>query len=351
VSPPPRAGARFAGPLTRDAIEYGLRVVFFALVPFGVVLLAKLVPMAAAITNMILTLAAFFSGELLRGASERRPWLKKILRRQLAFEAHYRAHAPRPFLYYVFYPLLFPYWLFVRDARRELLLFKGHTLVTLLLVTAIGAWRYVVVYQPELGFRPFAVAFGIGVVIESVAVMAFVMPVTTSVVALHQNKQRGRLVALLAVGLVSAGGASAYLVKRHRTLPSLETRQRVIGRTAANRPASKAALARALEAAWTVRRTASRDAWEREDDGTVLGAPLDAARDVLEGFYRTDEAAAFELWTTARKQRPALMLVFAEGRRKGYPVWLGMRSDGTLVEKLRDVPKTARAAMRTAGEL
>ena len=119
-----------------------------------------------------------------------------------------------------------------------------------------------------------------------------------------------------------------------------------------DRPRSKAALKQALEVAWKVRRAKDHDAWERETDGTVLGAPLDQARAVLVAqFYRSDEAGAFELWTTARKEKPALMIVFAEGRKKGHAVWLGMRSDGTVVDKIADVPKGGRTAMRSAGEL
>jgi len=129
------------------------------------------------------------------------------------------------------------------------------------------------------------------------------------------------------------------------------TRSRIVARSAADKDTSKRVLRRALERGWTVRKSTGRDSWERETDGTVLGAPLESARETLVGFYRPDEAAAFELWTTARKQRPAVMILFAEGRKKGNPVWLGMRYDGTLVDKLPEVPKAARVAMRSAGEL
>jgi hypothetical protein len=328
-----------------------LRVAFFAFVPFGVVLLAMLVPMEAAIVNMVLALAAFFFGEMLLGAAERRPWLRRVLRRQLAFEAFYREHPPRAFLFYVFYPFLLPYVLFVRHTRREFLIYKGYTIVTLAAVTGIGVYRYFFVYQPLLGFKHFIVAFLIGLVIETIAVMMLIMPMTTTVVALHRKKQHWRLVALLAVGLLSAGSAAITLSRRHRAFPSLETRSRVVARAAADRPASKLALRRALEKAWEIRRSAPRDQWERETDGIVTGAPLESAQEVLESFYEQDEADAFELWTTARREKPAIMILFAEGRRKGNPVWLGMRRDGTLVDKLRDVPASARKAMHTAGEL
>jgi ribosomal protein L39E len=334
--------------------EYALRLLFFALVPFGVVLLAMLVPMTAAIINMILALGVFFSSEMLLEVADKRPWLRRVLRRQLAFEAYYREHPPRPFLYYVFYPLMMPYWLFVREARREFLIFKSYTIVTAAVISVLGVYRYFWVYQPELGFRHFVVAFAIGSVLETLAVVTLIMPMTTSVVTLHQKRQHWRLVALLAVGLVSAGVAAVVMAKRHRAFPSLETRQRVVARTAAVPTSARESMHHAAEAAWAVRRAGkgpeAHDPWERDTDGTVIGAPLDKAREVLGSFYRHDEAVAFELWTTAKKERPGLMVLFAEGSKKGTPVWIAMRRDGTVIDKLADVPKPARHAMRSAGE-
>ena len=333
-----------------DVLEYILRIAFFALAPFGIVLLTLLVPMGAALVNMLLALAAFFFGEMLVGASQKRPWLKRVLGRQLAFEEYYREHPPRPFLYYVFYPLFLPYWLIHREARREFLLFKGYTILTFIVASGVGVYRYFYVYQPELGAKPFFAAFFIGLLVESFAVMVLIMPMTTSVVALHRKRQHWRLVALLAVGMVSAGLAITAIALRHRTFPSLETRQRVTLRTAAKKPQSKEIMRRALLKAWAIRRTGHHDQWEREDDGTVLGAPIDGARTVLETYYRGDEASAFELWTTSKKEKPPLMVIFAEGRKRGIPVWLAMRADGTVVDNIADVPKTARKAMRNAGD-
>lgn len=349
AAPPPR---EIVAPGPLEVLEYMLRVAFFAFVPFGVVLLAMLVPMGAAIVQMLLALMAFFFGEMLLGAAEKRPWLKRVLRRQLAFEAYYRQHAPRPFVYYVFYPLLFPYWLFISaEARREFWLFKGYTILAIAAILGSGVYRWFEIYQPELGAREFVLAFVIQLVVETLAVMMLIMPMTTTVVALHRKRQHWRLVALLAVGLISAGLAAGFLSVRHRSFPSLETRQRIVARNTANRSKSKLAMQHALNRAWAVRRAASKDEWERETDGTILGRPLDEAREVLEEYYRDDEAGAFELWTTSKKEKPAMMVLFAEGRKKGSPVWLGMRADGSVVDKINDVPKTARKAMRSAGEL
>lgn len=328
--------------------EYVLRLIFFAAVPFAVVVLASLVPMTGALVNIVLALGAFFFGELLQEHAQKRGWIGRVLRRQLAFEAYYRTQPPKPFLYYVFYPFLFPYWLVVREARREAWLFKGYTIVTFVIVATTGSVRYFTVYRPELGPKQFLVTFGIGLVVESLAVLMLLMPMTTSVVALHQKKEHKRLVALLAVGLVSGAVALGILAHRHRSFPSLETRERVAQRTLAVPNQAKKAQVDALKAAWRARK---EKRWGREDDGTLSGPALDDARTALTKFYREDEASAFELWTTARKDKAPMMILFAEGPRRGRPVFLGMQPDGTLVEKPRDIPKAARAVMRTAGDL
>jgi hypothetical protein len=330
-----------------EIAEYALRVAFFAAVPFGIVILASLVPMTAALVNIVLALGAFFFGEVLRKHAEQRGWLGKVLRRQLAFEEYYRDRKPKPFVYYVFYPLLFPYWLIVREARREFWLFKGYTIVTFVLAAVAGAYRYFAVYQPEIGFKVFIVSFGIGLVIEALAVITFLMPIATTVVALHKKSQSGRLVALLLVGLLSAGAAVAVIARRHRTFPSLETRQRVTSRTQAKRKVAEGVADEALRAAWKQRRLSS---FERETDGTVDGPPLDVAREKLLKFYKPDEAAAFELWTTARGDKTPMMILYAEGPRKGRPTFRAMRADGTIVDKAKDIPKPALRVMKTVGD-
>lgn len=339
----PSTGRRFA-----EAAEYALRLVFFAAVPFGIVILASLVPMTAALVNIVLALGAFFFGEVLRKHAQRRGWLGKILRRQLAFEEYYRERPPKPFAYYVFYPLLFPYWLAVPEARREFWLFKGYTIVTFVLAAVSGAYRYFAIYQPEIGFEFFLFTFGIGLAIEALAVITFLMPIATTVVALHKKAQHGRLVVLLVVALVSAAGAVTVLARRHRTFPSLETRERVNKRTRARAKQAEATIDDALRAAWKARRVSG---YERESDGTMDGAPLVVARAHLERFYRPDEAAAFELWTTAKNDKAPIMVLYAEGPRHGTPVFRAMRADGTVVTRTKDLPKPALKVMRTVGEL
>ncbi len=328
-------------------MEYALRVAFFALAPFAIVVAATLVPMTGTFVNIGLLLGVFLFAEAVRRKSESRPWLARVLRRQLAFEEFYRERPPRHFAYYAFYPLVLPYALVQREARRELFLFKGYGAFGLVVILLAGCLRFFASYLPELGFRDFIGTFAITIVVETLVALSLLLPICTSVVALHRQRQRGRLVALLFVGLVSAGIAVGTFAVRRRAFPSIETRARVAKRSAAAPASARRAMDLALRAAWDSR---LQHSWERDDDGTVNGAPLAAARAALEPFYRADEAAAFELWTTARKTKPRLMIVFAEGPRRGRPVFLAMRSDGTVVADVHEIPREGRRAMRTAGD-
>src|SRR5207244_3285400 len=126
-----------------------------------------------------LALMVFVLGEAIRSKAERYRWLAAILRRPLAFEAYYRTNPPRRFLYYVLYPLLFPYWLINRDARAEFLLFKGYTAPTLAILVISSTYQFFFFWQPELGFAKFLPTVVATFAIESLIVLAFLMPVAT----------------------------------------------------------------------------------------------------------------------------------------------------------------------------
>ena len=100
--------------LARDhgVLDFLLRLAFFAAGPFLLVFVAAFFPVTGALVQVAIGLAAFFAGEALRRWSSRSKIVRLALSSQLQFEAYYREHPPRTFLYYVFYPLLAPYWLF-----------------------------------------------------------------------------------------------------------------------------------------------------------------------------------------------------------------------------------------------
>lgn len=317
---------------------------FFALAPNAIVTFAALFPMTGALASTAISLAVFLLGEALRARLTARSWLTRPLARALRLEAYYRMHPPRPFLYYVFYPLLFPYWLLHREARQEFILFKGFTLGSLVVLLAGAARQYVTVWAPDLSLSDYLPVLGMTFAVECLLVLALLMPMATTVVGFHSTMRRGRLVALLVVGILSTTLAIARLARRRAPLVSYETRERVDLRTnayprrahEAQRAGVSAALAHLAKAKGAV-----------TGGGRVEGEPLDAARAALEAFYKPDEASAFELWASSKRD-PELVLLYFPVRRSRPPIWLAQRRDGAEITDPRQLPPGALAAMRLA---
>ncbi len=337
-------GVRITSPVVGGNIDFALRLVFFAVAPFGLVGAATLVPITGALVSVGIALTVCILGQAVRTRVATSKWLGVVLRRQLAFEAYYREVPPKAFLYYVFYPVLLPYWLFKADGRREFVLYKGFNALGMVILVVTAVDRYFRLWRPELDWRSFVPLLALTLVIESFVVLAFLMPIATSVVALHHVRELRKLSVLLAVGLVSVGIAAVPLLRRHDPIVSLETRARVHLRTARAAGRAKDVLLDALRAAWKSQEgTPSRVA----GDGKMEGVPLAAARTALQRYYREDEAAAFDLWASPRKS-PKLMVLYIEGRRGRDPIWVGLRDDGEVVRDPRVLPKGAFAAMRHA---
>lgn len=330
---------------TKAVADFALRLVFFAAAPFVIVLVGALFPVTSAVVQIGIALGVFFAGEAARSLAERSALAKRLLRNQLAFEAYYREHPPRPFLYYVFYPLLFPYWLFNREARREFLLFKGYTILSFTLLVGGLVFQYVRMFPPELGYREFFPLAGGTLLAETIVVLAFLMPMVTSVVHLHRERAPRRLVALLVVAIVSVGVAGYRVTKKRDPLVSYATRERARLRTTKNPKLARAAQARALRAAWAVLPRALEDV---DADGKVEGAPLEAGRAALEPFYKPDETDAWDLWFTREKRDGkrvgVLVVYFAAGRGK-QAVWMALDSTGQISNDPKSLPSGAFRAM------
>lgn len=330
----------------KAALDFALRLAFFSSIPFLIVRVAALFPVTGALVQIALALVAFFAGEAVQRLAARTSLAKVLLSSQLAFEEYYRAHPPRPFLYYVFYPLLAPYWIAVPEARREFLLFKGYTLASSLLLLASLAVQYAAAFPPELSVRDFLpIALGTFAV-EVAVVLLFLMPIVTSVVHFHKARAPVRLSVLLAAGVVSVSVAVVRLERRRDPVVSYETRVRVRLRSAANQGAAKAALANGLHEAWKALPRARSDV---DTDGKVEGAPLEKAHEGLASFYKNDEAHAFDLWYT-RRPEGSLMVVYLPARRGPFPIWLAMDRKGARLEDEQQLPPGAFAAMRQAAQ-
>src|SRR5258708_6596932 len=105
-----------------DVLDFGARAAFFVIPPFFVFVVAAVFPVGATVLNLAFCVLVVVFANVLRSAGKRVPLLGKALGGALKFEQYYRLHPPKPFVYYMFYPLLFPYWLAVESARREFLL-------------------------------------------------------------------------------------------------------------------------------------------------------------------------------------------------------------------------------------
>jgi hypothetical protein len=328
----------------KDTCDFLLRLSFFATAPFMLVFLALLFPVTGAVVQIGLALLVFVAGEAIRRSTLRWPFVQAVLSSQFEFEAFYREHPPRPFVYYVLYPLLMPYWLTVRDARREFLLYKGYTLISfaiLLVSLLVQYWRG---FPPELSWRDFAPIAAGTLLVETAVVLMFLLPIVTSVVHFHRRHATGRLALLLVAGLVSIGFATARLERRRDPIVSYATRARVRLRSEARPDVAARVQTAALAAAWSALPSQMDDIAR---DGKVQDEPLEAAQTALITFYKLDEAHAFDLWYS-NQASPRILVLYFESFRGHAPIWLASDALGHVIADATLLPAGAFRAMRHA---
>jgi hypothetical protein len=324
--------------------DFVSRLAFFALAPFAIVLAAELFPVRGALVDIGLALSVFILGETPRRYASRFRPIAFLLREALAFESYYRERKPSRFVYYLAYPLLFPYWLYNREARHEFWMFRGYTLGSFVILLGTLAWQFYSSWLPQLGFRQFLPAVLISLGVETLLVLSLLMPIATTVVWYHSSFRRRRLLAMLLVGALSTTFALGRVLSHRDPIVSYLTRERVRLRTAAARRTAHKALQNAVEVAW-------RDLVKVrgvEGDGKVEGKALDDARAALETFYKHDEAFAFDLWASPRS-RPRVLVLYSQSRRHRPPIWVALK-DGGEIRKPDQLPKGAFLAMRAAAD-
>jgi hypothetical protein len=322
--------------------DFIARLAFFAIAPFAIVLAAELFPVRGALIDVGLALSVFILGEAPRKFAARFRPLGFVLKEALAFETYYRERQPRPFVYYLAYPLLFPYWLANREAREEFLMFRGYTLASFLVLLGGLVWQFFRDWPPQLGFLNFLPAVFISLGVETLLVLSLLMPIATTVVWYHSSFRRRRLLAMLLVGVLSTSFALTRVLSHRDPIVSYLTKQRVRLRTAAAKKEAHRALFDAASVAW-------RDLVKVhgvDGDGKVEGKALEDARAALETFYKHDEAFAFDLWASPRSH-PRVLVLYAQSRRKQPSIWAALK-DGAEVRKPNSLPKGAFAAMRSA---
>jgi hypothetical protein len=346
LTPSPARRGPLSSPDRGGALAFLLRLLFFASAPRLLVFAAALYPVTGAIIQIAVALAVFILGEAARTLASRSRLAATFLRPQLAFEAYYRVHPPRPVLYYLFYPLLFPYWLTNKNARDEFLLFKGYTLASFGVLVASLVVQYFRSFPPELTFQDFLPIAAKTLVAETVVVLVFLMPIVTSVVHYHRERAPRRLAIILAAGILSSGLAIARLEQARDPVVSLATRERVRLRTARDEKKAYDAMARALGDAWRALPKTKNDV---DGDGKVEGAPLDLARATLERFYKNDETYAFDLWSEKRGRAETLVIYF-EARGNRPPIWLAMDTPNATYSVAKRLPRGALLAMKAAAD-
>lgn len=317
------------------ALDLGLRLAFFAIVPFVATFALARFPMTPVLVNVGLTLLVFAAAEAVRARAARSPFVARLVKRRLLFEEHYRASPPRPFLFYVLYPLLLPYVLSRADMRRELWLFRGFTgggLVVLLIAAAV---ELRVEWLPELGFGAFARTFVVLFAIQTLCIFVFLMPIATTVVKMHLERRFTELWILLAAAAISVAVAAAMLAYRRRHVVSWVAVERAAMRTQAAPEAARAAQIKALRAAWD---NFAEVRESMDDGGWVEGDALDRAEEHLGLFYKADEAHAFTLHAVPAAAPEVLVLQCHLGRGRA-PIWRALKRGAEEVSSPADLPK------------
>jgi hypothetical protein len=336
-----------------DWADFGARIVFFAVAPFFVFVMAAFFPVTATLVNLGMCLAVVAFADVVRAANRKLPILSTVLTGPLDFERYYRNHPPRPFAYYIFYPLLFPYWLSNDSARREFLLYKTVNLLSLGLLVGTTVYEYFVYFRPQLGVRECLLVLFVTALFEIAVVMTMLMPLATSLIKYRLASHRGRLVTLVIVGACSVALAIFAIERRRDPVVSWAARERVLLRTKADKGHARAATISAAKAAWAAIPKHTGDVASPIDpDGKVEGEPLAAAHKALEKFYKPDEAQAFDGWVShAKKGNPGILVLYVESRgKKRPPIFIAIDRSGKEVHDPKKLPKGALDGMKLAAD-
>lgn len=342
--PPQDRSTLFTSPVS--FADFIFRIAFFSIAPFGIVAAAELFPVRGALIDVALALSVFVAGEAARRLASRSRAVRFFLSEALAFEGFYRARTPRPFAYYFFYPLLFPYWLLNRDARREFLVFRSYTFGSFVILVGSLVYQYWASWAPQLSVQAFLPFVAMSLVVETLLVLSLLMPIATTVVWYHSSYRRGRLAVVLVAGLVSTSIVVDHVLSRKHPIVSYSTRERVVLRTEAAKRSAHRAMASAARAAWRVTMKFPATA-----EGTVIGQPLETARTRLETFYKPDEAESFSIWASPASRLGTLLLYFQpRARPHAHAIWVAIAPDGHEIRKRSELPRPLRQVLRGGDE-
>ncbi|HTJ47756.1 MAG TPA: hypothetical protein VL463_36920 [Kofleriaceae bacterium] len=312
-----------------------LRFLYCVFVPIAIGGFALVVPVGGILVGAAIgTIVAVLGTDRWRAATARIPLVGRALGKMTRLGDYYREHPPRHVVYYIFYPLLFPYWLFVKRARGEFRLYRHINALALLVLIVAGLTDYLQHWPPELGPNEFFSAGVATFVLQTILTMSAIMPLVTTVIVFHHEHRRRLLIALAICGGITALSSVGLVV--HNTQLSQTTEYRLRKRAEAVPARRDAALDHAVAAA----RAALRDDTK---PGMVEGAPLDAARAALEDLWKPDETRGFRVWWSGPPMR--VVVVFATIRHRD-PIW----SASGVSEKIPTIdrlPREAQAELRS----
>ena len=310
-------------------IDLALRFAYVLVAPLFLVVAANLIPMTGVLVGVgIATTVALIGAERWRARTARIRFVGGFLGKLAALGDYYREHPPKPLLYYIFYPVLFPYWLFVRDARREFLLYRRLNLVALLAIPAFAAYEYVTKWAPEIPFAVFLAQTIASLIVQLLVTFAFVMPIVTTIVAFHSAGHR-KVLAVLFV-LAGAVGVASIVFTIRRDRPSTFTVKRMAYRAAADTQRAGKLLAAAVTAAEGAYRTAPAD----------HTAARTAMLAELQQLWRSDEARLFQLYRGADGTTALYVNI-----RKKPTIWLARLPTGRFTIDPEAVPAELRGKL------
>lgn len=315
--------------------DFVLRLAFFALAPWVFLFFSLLVPVGAILINLALTMLVFFIAEAYRAHIRRGSIAYKLMRRQLALADFYRRRPPRPFIYYLLYPLLAPYWLFTRDGRSEFRLFRRFLIANAALLAIFRIVEYQRWWQPDIGLGPFLEASALILVFQSAFVTAFIVPVMVTVVDAKLHKKRKRLGVYATIFAVSgAFCVLAYTLQPPGRMTPAPVCARMRERSIAQPDRAEEVQRQAVEAALAVLPEGKRT--KRKTGEEISGPPLDRARAELAAFYRGPEVECFRVFAMADGEAEVVVLRGDSKKRQTNPIWMALKAERQATKVLDD---------------
>jgi len=298
------------------------RFVYVLLAPVMIVALGKVVPVGGILisTGIATVIAMTGSTRWITMVATIR-FLGKPLAKFGKLGEYYRVHTPAPLVYYVLYPLLFPYWLFKRTARQEFFAYKrvGALAVIITVVSAVHDYFHNWAPIPSNFF--FGMMLGTAV-LQLLITFMFVMPIVTTLIGYQKRGHKKSMVALVVVSL-GMGVLMAYGMRKLEMVP-LAVQARLHAR-----------IKWQPEAAHAVIRDALENGVAHAGPG---GAPLEAARETLATVFRPDEARAFMIYNAK-----GVVILVAKVKSHKY-AWAARNRAGPIVKAV-DLPTEMLTAL------